>query len=53
VRPCWMGSATTSIRPAVMARMKSVLLFTPTENLPCGATDALAPMLAADSMMLQ
>ena len=49
VRPCWIGSATTSIRPSVMARRKSVLLLTPTANWPCSSTAVLAPMLAADS----
>ena len=34
VRPCWIGSATTSIRPAVIGRTKSVLLLTPTANWP-------------------
>ena len=53
VRPCWIGSATTSRRPAVIGRRKSVLLLTPTANWPRSATAALAPMLAADSITVQ
>ena len=53
MRPCWIGSATTSMRPVAIGRTKSVLLLTPTANWPRSITAELAPMLAADSMTVQ
>jgi acyl-CoA hydrolase len=47
--PCTMGSASTSTRPSVIGRKKSVLLLTPTANCPLSSTAADAPTLAAVS----
>ena len=43
VRPCWIGSATTSSRPAVIGRRKSVLLLTPTANWPRSSDRGAGP----------
>src|SRR4051794_33290592 len=45
--PCCTGTASTSTRPSVIERRKSVELLTPTANCPRSTTAALAPILAA------